>query len=177
MVRPAAVMGRAEDTHRHAGDDAEDRGQRRQLDGGRGEMQDVVKDRAGRDDGCAEVALKHMRQIDPELDVERLVQREFLAHPRIDGGKGPVADDGQNRVDRHHPADQEGDREQAEEGQQDRAQEVDRSSRPTSLLGAFVYGGPQAGRVKGCHTPHSRACAGRRPVDPRSTAHDFVTRR
>jgi hypothetical protein len=53
--------------------------------------------------------LQHFGHVEPELIVERLVEREFLAHAGIDIGQRPVADDGQHRIDRNHPPDQEGD--------------------------------------------------------------------
>ena len=55
-------------------------------------------------------------EIVQELAPERQVEAQGEARLLVDLGRGAVADHGQHRVDRHHPADQEGDQEQAQEG-------------------------------------------------------------
>jgi len=79
--------------------------------------QDVFQHRPGGEDRGAEIAVQQLGDIDPELDVERLVERQLGADARIDLRQGAVADDGEHRVDRHDAADHESDREEAEEGQ------------------------------------------------------------
>ena len=55
--------------------------------------------------------------IDQELLPERQVEPHLEPHPLVDRRRRPVADGGQHRVDRHDPADQEGDEQEPEEGQ------------------------------------------------------------
>jgi len=47
------------------------------------------------------------------------VEPDLGTHPRIGLGRGLVADDGQHRIDRDHPANEEGDAGEPEEGERD----------------------------------------------------------
>jgi len=44
--------------------------------------------------------MQHMIEVDPELLIERQIEAHFQAGPGIDLGRGMIADDGQNRIDR-----------------------------------------------------------------------------
>jgi hypothetical protein len=51
------------------------------------------------------------------LNVDRLIEPELQVDGVVDVLRRSVADDGQNRIERHDPADQEGDGGQADEGE------------------------------------------------------------
>ena len=94
----------------------------------------------------AEVALEDVADVDQELLPERQMQAELDPHLLVDVGRRPLADRRQHRIDRHHPADHEGDQQQAEEGERERGDEAQHPVRD------------------GAGGRRMRACAGRPPL-------------
>ena len=120
----AALYGR-QDPERHAEDRADDGAQRRQFDRRRKHPGDVGHDRIGRQHGAAEISGQRVLQIEEKLLVDRQVEPVFLARLRDHAFLRPVADNGQHRVDRDHPSDEEGHRQQPEIGDDDDADKAD----------------------------------------------------
>jgi hypothetical protein len=115
MVESRALPRRGEHAQRHTDDDGDDDRRRSQLQCGRKELCDVGGDRMRRHDRSAEVAVQQVHQVDPELHEQRLVEAKLLAHRGDHVGRRVVAGDCDHRIDRHHPADQERDLDQAEQ--------------------------------------------------------------
>ena len=90
-----------------------------------------LEHRVGGQHRAAEIAAHDVADVDHELLPERQVEAELDPHPLVDVRRRAIADRGQHRVDRHHPADQERDQQQAEEGEGERqgqpAERVDRT--------------------------------------------------
>ena len=68
---------------------------------------------------CSDLA-----HVDVELLPQRLVEAELLAHAGDDVLRRAVADDGEDGIDRDHPADEERDGQQTQVGQQDDDEEA-----------------------------------------------------
>ena len=103
---------------------ADDGGDGGELEGGREDADDVLDHRARGQHALAEVALQHMLDVDQELLPQRQVETEGDARLLVDHVRGAVADDGEHRIDRHHAADQEGDQEEAQEGDRERERQA-----------------------------------------------------
>ena len=100
-------------------------------DRGREGSLDIGHHRVGCQHRGAEIAAGDLFEIDAELRVQRLVQPHLLAHPLHHVFGRAVADNRQHRIDRHHAADEERDREQSQVGQcNDRQETAQRQQRP-----------------------------------------------
>ena len=124
LIDPLATPHRCPHAQRHAEPGAKENAQAGQFHRRRKGPADVLHDRVGRQHRGAEVAAQHLAQVDVELRVNRLVQPHFLARPGHHMRRRVVADQGQHRIDRNHPADEEGDREQSEIGEQNHHQKA-----------------------------------------------------
>ncbi|MCY1234975.1 hypothetical protein D9M72_475760 [compost metagenome] len=119
LVGDAAALDGGENAERHAEDGADEGAERRKLHGRREDAADVGHDGVRGRHRNAEIAGQRLADIDEELLVEGQVQPHRLARPFDDVRRRPVAENGQNRVDRDHPADEEGDGQKAEIGGDD----------------------------------------------------------
>ena len=70
----------------------------------------------GHDRG-AEITLQQLSEVFEVLNVDGLVEPELQKHLVVDFLRGAIADDGEHRIGRHHPADGESNRGQPDEGQ------------------------------------------------------------
>ena len=80
----------------------------------------------------AKIAVCHVAQEDAELHIQRFVEPEFGAHAGDHVRRGVIANDGDDRIDRHRPADQERHQHQAEQRHGDAGQ---RGENRTQALG------------------------------------------
>ena len=143
MVDPAAAPGSGDDTGRNAKNDTDDGGDGGQFQGGRKHPADIVEHQVRGEDRAAELAVQGRPDVTHELFPQRQIEPEFDAHPLVGRGVYPVADGGQDRVDRHHPADEEGDGQQAEKGNGHRRES------PQNGAAVAEKGVPGARRVPG----------------------------
>lgn len=104
--------------------------QRRQLDRRREDPGDVLDHGMRGQQRGAEIAVDHVAQIIEELDQQRLVEPELMIDLVIGRLGCTLADDGENGVERHHPADDEGDEEQPQHRRQDRGEAEDEALQP-----------------------------------------------
>jgi hypothetical protein len=110
-------VGGCEHAHRDAHQHPDHDGDGGQLQRSWEIGQDVVEHRSRGEHRVAEVAAEHLADVDRELPPERQVEPQLLLDPLVDLGRRAVADGRQHRVDRDHAADDEGDQQQAEEGE------------------------------------------------------------
>ncbi len=120
VVDQATLVDRGQHAHGHAEQHAQERRHGGELEGRREDARDVAQHRVGGQHRAAEVAAQDVADVDQELLPERQVQAKLDPHPLVDVGRRAIADRGQHRIDRHHAADQEGDQQQAEEGEGER---------------------------------------------------------
>ncbi|MNP10704.1 hypothetical protein D3C76_1028620 [compost metagenome] len=121
MVAKAALVTGRDHAQWQADDDAEEDCQGGQLDGRREHPLDVVQHRVAGQQGVAEITVEQVVEVQPELHPDRLVQAHRPVHLVVGGAVGVRPDHGQHRVQRHHPTNEEGQRQQTEQGHQDRA--------------------------------------------------------
>lgn len=122
-VGPPPLVDGGGHAHGHAEDDADERGDGGQLQGRGEDPQDVGGHRVGGQDRAAKIPLEHFREINPELLVKGQVEAQFHPNPFVNGVRGPVPHGGQDRVDGHHPSDNESDEEKPQKRQGDRDQD------------------------------------------------------
>ena len=116
VIHLGALLHRGQHAQRHADERRQQDRHRGKLHRGGKEALDVLPHRMARHHGTPEIAARELAEIDPELDIQRPVEPEFEPHRRHHIGRRPVAHDGQHRIDRHHPPDQERDQHEAEQG-------------------------------------------------------------
>ena len=119
LIRPAALVDCGDDTHGDTENDAEHGGDGRQLQGCWKHPDDILRDRSCGQQGGAEIAPENIADVVEKLDIERLIQTHRLAGGLIDFFARLVADNGERRIDRHDAADDEGDKQQPDEGDGD----------------------------------------------------------
>ncbi|MCY1411482.1 hypothetical protein D9M71_268700 [compost metagenome] len=100
---------------------AKQNGQRCQLDGGREHPLDVIEYRVAGEQCIAEITVQQVVQVQPELGPDRFVQAHRPVYLVVGGAVGIRANYRQHRVQRHDPADEERQRQQAKQGHQHRA--------------------------------------------------------
>ncbi len=66
--------------------------------------------------GFAQITVQQVTEVHDELGGQRLVQAQFLIRLSVGGRICVRADDGQYRVQRHDPANEESEQQQAEQG-------------------------------------------------------------
>ncbi|MCY1301511.1 hypothetical protein D9M70_511270 [compost metagenome] len=124
LIEPRAAAGGCKNAERDADQHAEDDAECRHLERRREDTGKVFGNRLAGGNRGAKIAGGDIADIADELGDQRLVEPHFLADALIDHNGRAVADDSENRVDRHDAADEEGDREQAKEGYRERNQEA-----------------------------------------------------
>ena len=124
LIDQLAAPYRRPHAQRHAQPRAEQDTQAGQFHRRRKRAADVLHHRVGGQHRDAKITAQHLAQVDVKLRVQRLVQPHFLARPGHDMRRRVVADHGQHRIDRNHPADEKRDREQAQVGQQNHHQKA-----------------------------------------------------
>ncbi len=113
-------LDRRQHAHGNAQNHADQGGQGGELQRGREEVHQVVEHRPRGLDRGAEVAGQDVGQITQVLNVDRLVEPQLQVDGIVDILRRPVADNGQHRIDRHDPTDQEGDGRQADKSERQR---------------------------------------------------------
>ncbi len=78
--------------------------------------------------------------VDAELHRQWLVEAKLLAYPGNHVGLCVIADDGDDRIDRHHAADQEGDQDEPEQRDRHRTRGAGDGTQPGAHPG-FSSGG------------------------------------
>ncbi|EGE57244.1 hypothetical protein RHECNPAF_4460014 [Rhizobium etli CNPAF512] len=114
LVGDAAAAHGGENAERHTDAGADQRSERRELDRRRHDAADIDHDGVGGQHRIAEIAGQDAFDIDEKLLVERQIEAHFLAHTLDDMGGRAVAEDGEHGIDRHDPADEEGDGQKTE---------------------------------------------------------------
>jgi hypothetical protein len=120
---------RGVDPKRHAGEHADQDREGRELQGRGKDARDVLRDRPSARARLAEIALRHALDVAAELHPDRPVETELLARLEVGLLRGLVADRRDDRIDRHHAADHEGDEEEARQGDEKRREAGGRAHR------------------------------------------------
>ncbi len=129
MVGPAVLAEGCVDPERHARRHADDDAERRKLDRGREDPADLLDHRPVGNGRGAEVALQDAADVAQELHRERLVEPKLLTRRGVGLGRGLVADDRHDGIDRHDAADDEGDEQKPRERQRQSGQGLDQGRR------------------------------------------------
>lgn len=117
LVHPCAAFHGRQHTERHADDDAHEGADRRQLHRGGKYAFYVVDHRKAGAKRYAEIALDDIAQIQKELHDQGFIQPQRAIGVVIDFLAGAFADNGQHRIDGHHPTDKEGHKQKPEHGE------------------------------------------------------------
>ncbi|MNY13254.1 hypothetical protein D3C86_1463830 [compost metagenome] len=118
MVAQAALVAGGDHTQRQADEDAEQDRQGGQFDGRREHPLDVFKHRVAGQQRVAEITVQQVVEVQAELGPDRFVQAHGPVHLVVGGAVGVRADHGQHRVQRHHPTNEESQRQQTQQGHQ-----------------------------------------------------------
>ena len=116
MIAGAALMSRGVNTQWQADQHAEQDGQGGQFQRGREHSGDVFDHRMAGQQRLAQITVQQVLEVHDELGGQWLVQPQFLIGLGIGGRVCIRSDDGQYRVQRHDPADEESEQQQAEQG-------------------------------------------------------------
>ena len=119
MVGETTAADGGEDAERNADAGTQNDRYRRQLDRRRQYAGDVLHDGTAGQERRSEIAVEKPCHEDPELLEKRLIQPQLLLNLQIGRAVGIRADDGGDRIDRHHPADDKCEDEQQNERRYD----------------------------------------------------------
>jgi hypothetical protein len=119
-----------QNAERNADSGAEQDREGGELDRRRHHPRDVVRHRPPGPQRIAEVSGGDVAEIARELHVDRLVHAELFVDLLVGRLVGFLANDGPDRIDGHQPADGEGQDEQADQGDEDRAGLSDEGHEP-----------------------------------------------
>ena len=118
--KSGAAVDRRQHAQRHAQPDADQDREARQLQRRREGVRQVVRDPVPREQRVAEVPGQHVAQVQRELHRDGTVEAKLVMHHVVGRLVRLLADDGQHRVGRQHPAHDERQRQQPEQRRQHR---------------------------------------------------------
>ncbi len=159
VIDPCVALYRGDDARRYAKTGADQDAEDRKFERRRKEPRDVRRDRPVRHHRGAQIETDDVPDIGAELHDHRLVEAHFPEHPVVDVLRRLIADDGQDRVDRHHPPDEERQRDKAEQRQRHGQQH--RRAATGHAPGAARYDCAAAGAGCGGHDGSDDARGGR----------------
>ena len=116
MIEEAVAIDGGPDPQGNAEGDADDDGDSRHLGGGGKYADQVFQHRMGGQGRHAEIGMQHVPGVSGELVPDGQVEAHGLLDLVVGRLACPVADCGKHGIDRHQPADHEGDEKKSEEG-------------------------------------------------------------
>ena len=117
MIGPAPLLRSRDHARRNADQHADQRGDRRQFEGSRKILVEIVDDALRGEHRLAQIAADDAAKVDQILLGDRTVEAHGKAGLLVDFVGGVIAHHGDHRVDRDEATDREGHRSQPDEGE------------------------------------------------------------